>query len=619
MREFNEQSVYGSVPGLLGSVLQEHGVGRHVFGNADAGAFAADPHGAIAYDRHAALMLMDQQGLVPHGAVGGRHLRETPDRPSGTATDYPALAAALAAVPDRSVALAELGDLARLYAERGRFAEERFQALRRDILREMDAFIGEVRGMLRRQDRLIVFSPGINEDAAARRYYLAPILIHQPGMGEALIHSATTRQPGIVAMTDLAPFILDCYGIGAPAEMIGRVPAFIPQDRAADRLFREVGRIADVYRLRLDLLYPFVTYQVIVLLAALLTAGLGWKPGGRVIRTALLSIPAAPAVMVVLGYVSGPVWALALLFLAAWGLATWGLARLPTVAALGVAGGVNAGVILLDGLLGSPAMSRSILGFDPMIGARYYGIGNELMGVLIGASLLALSSLLHRFYRDGRGRRQWRAGTAVAAAAVVAYLALPNLGTNAGGAIAAVAAFGIAWLRFFVWKPDRPIDLWKLPLYLIGFGIAALLVLWLTHALLPWTVDQESHIGRAMRWVAEGRLDLVRATALRKLEMNLHLIGVSAWSKVLLASLLVIAGMALRPPGVRQEWRRRQPFFMHGFSAGAVGAIVALAVNDSGIVACATLMLFIAVPMLLLKLDAVCLRPADTGKAPPPA
>jgi hypothetical protein len=610
MRQFNEESVYSSVPGLLGSLLQENGVGRYVFGSTDAGKAALDSSGTAAYNRHAALMLMDKQGLVPHGAIGGRLLRDAPDRPYGTAVDYAALKAVLADVPDRSAALAELGDLARLHAERGRYAEDRFQALRRDILRETDAFIGEIRGMLRPQDRLIVFSPRVNDEAASRKQFLAPIIIYQPGMREALIHSATTRQPGILSMVDLAPYILDVFGIAAPAEMIGRVPELVPKDRAAEWLLREVGRIASVYQLRLNVLYPFVTYQVIVLLAALIAAVIGRMPGSRVFKTALLSILAAPAVMVGLGYVSGPVWFMALLFIAVWMLATWGLSRLSTVDALGVAGALNAGVILLDGMLGSPAMARSIIGYDPMIGARYYGIGNELMGVLIGAVLLTLSGLLHRFGRGERPAGVWKAGCAVVFAVIVVYLAAPNLGTNAGGAISAIAAFGIAWLRFFVWKPEMQTDLLKLPLVVAGLGVLSLLVLWLLNTLLPWTVDQESHIGRAMRWVAEGRLDLVGAMALRKLEMNRHLIGVSAWSKVLLASLLVIAGMVLRPRGVLLAWQRRLPHFMHGFSAGAVGAIAALLVNDSGIVACATLMLFIAVPMLLLKLDAASLNAA---------
>lgn len=44
--------------------------------------------------------------------------------------------------------------------------------------------------------------------------------------------------------------------------------------------------------------------------------------------------------------------------------------------------------------MGGPLMKRSYLGYDPIIGARYYGIGNEFMGVYIGATLLFISHFL---------------------------------------------------------------------------------------------------------------------------------------------------------------------------------------------------------------------------------
>jgi len=41
-------------------------------------------------------------------------------------------------------------------------------------------------------------------------------------------------------------------------------------------------------------------------------------------------------------------------------------------------------LIVGDIVLGNALMQVSILGYDPIVGARFYGIGNEYMGLLAG-------------------------------------------------------------------------------------------------------------------------------------------------------------------------------------------------------------------------------------------
>jgi cell division protein FtsX len=64
-----------------------------------------------------------------------------------------------------------------------------------------------------------------------------------------------------------------------------------------------------------------------------------------------------------------------------------------------------------------------------------------------------------------------------------------------------------------------------------------------------------------------------------------------------------MAVMLLKPRGLFRSWQTRYPFLMHGFAACTIGAVAALAFNDSGIVAAATMIVYVAVPMLLLRLD----------------
>ena len=55
--------------------------------------------------------------------------------------------------------------------------------------------------------------------------------------------------------------------------------------------------------------------------------------------------------------------------------------------------GFTAALIVLDIATGGSMIRNSVLGYDPIIGARYYGIGNEYMGVVTGSIIIAVCSL----------------------------------------------------------------------------------------------------------------------------------------------------------------------------------------------------------------------------------
>jgi hypothetical protein len=188
------------------------------------------------------------------------------------------------------------------------------------------------------------------------------------------------------------------------------------------------------------------------------------------------------------------------------------------------------------------------------------------------------------------------------------YLAAPTLGTNAGGFITAVAAFGVFWLRHRQWTASAATR--NLRGNRLKLALAAALVLAVAIALFALINSgillpsgRESHIGRALRNLADGQTDLIGSMIVRKLTMNWHLLKASIWSKVLLSSLLVISMLQLKPQGVFRRWREEYPYLTIGFAATSIGAIVAFAVNDSGIVAAATMIGYVATPMLLLKLQ----------------
>src|SRR5690606_17730430 len=84
--------------------------------------------------------------------------------------------------------------------------------------------------------------------------------------------------------------------------------------------------------------------------------------------------------------------------------------------------------------LGGYLAVRSPLGYSLVGGARYYGIGNEFMGILLGAAVVALGGMLQRFHVS---RRPATLMMAAGLAGLVVVLGASRMGANFGGALAA--------------------------------------------------------------------------------------------------------------------------------------------------------------------------------------
>ena len=52
----------------------------------------------------------------------------------------------------------------------------------------------------------------------------------------------------------------------------------------------------------------------------------------------------------------------------------------------------------IDLLTGATMIKSSVLGYDPMAGARYYGVGNEYMGVMIGCAILVSAAIYQAWH-----------------------------------------------------------------------------------------------------------------------------------------------------------------------------------------------------------------------------
>lgn len=451
-------------------------------------------------------------------------------------------------------------------------------------LRAADEIIGDVLPDLSRYRTLVlVVSPESPEFAGPKDRVLGPIIRYEArGTGAiGLLTSASTRWPGLLTAADLAPTVLSWFGEGVsakpdekPDEMSGRAAEVVAVPDGLARLDELDRMLTDRYRLRFAAVTWYLAYGG-VLLAAALAFSLWWRPGLK-----RLGAPAVAAALGPIGLLFAPVVGLdrAALHLVIAGAIAGALALVSTRArrpGAGLAAAILLGsaLIVLDVVLGSPLMRRSTMGFGVMFGSRFYGIGNEYMGFLGAMAVIGLGSLVHAAPRA-------RGLAAVLGAGVVLAIGAPWWGANWGGAFAAAAGL-VAWWLLGAGKS------WPKSL---AVGAAVLAV----SALIPLALDMlrpaaaRSHIGASGAALLAGDVGALADTIQRKVALNWGLL-VAYRLEFLLGILLAAAVMwaLLRRGGPARRELERQPGVGAGIVGAVVLAVVAMMVNDSGVVAAA--------------------------------
>lgn len=505
-----------------------------------------------------------------------------------------------------------------------------------------------------------------------------------PGFSPGTVSSASTRSPGLLQLTDLAPGILGLLGIESPSGIAFDVDesAASAEDRLLD-LETEATKAETVYEqlstfsLTLDIAF----YVLFVLCGLLLSAVFAdrWAPrltrlvsqrlsrgrsgsgqGGT--SAAGTAGPAAAANAPATG-TAGPVagadrgrsglgmgvhrllgwiglvlatvpmgaflagllpWArfplpelgltvsvllgaAAMLVIAL--LPPWGRTWRGRVAALCL---VTVVVIAVDLATGSRLQANSLLGYNPIVGGRFYGLGNQGAAIFIVSLFILLGLVISRLRAGGHRR------AVIIVPAAVGLLAVfvsgnPSWGAKFGGTIATLA--GLLVLLSLVSRI-------RLSFFRLGLiGVASLAVL-IGIAFLDWLrpSGSRSHFGNFFDQLVTGEALQVVG---RKLSANLHIIQINP-ALAIVTPLAIIAILLFlryllhfprfrgrtRTARVLGHWRGRLPALFadedvhSGFLAAVTGLTVGLVLTDSGIAVPST-----GAMVLLPYLLALCADP----------
>jgi len=451
-----------------------------------------------------------------------------------------------------------------------------------------------------------------------------------PRFGPGTLQSGSTRQPGLVQLADLTPTIFQHLGITAPTALGGAplhmVSASTNTGQAADQ--RLQGLLDDdeasykVHSLVEPFFYGWALLQLALYLIAALLWWRGW--GTRAQRQMLLGVTRRVAIIAATVPASTflanilPWWrfsmpmvsvvaSVALFATAISMLALLGPWRRHVFGPMSVVCGATMAVLALDVMTGSRLQISSLLGLQPVIGGRFYGMGNVTFALFGTATLLLCIAVGDHYAAVGRPRL---AAAAVASIGLIAVIvdASPWWGSDLGGPTAllpAVILLALMTLRIrLTWRR----------LLAIGGGIGAFVVLL---GLLDWLrpAESRSHLGRFVQTALDGGAwDIV----LRKLEQNIAVL-LSYPLALLIPVGLVLVAYLLAKPTARAAAPLRRSFasvqlLRPGLIALIVMWVIGFVLNDSGAVIPA-IGVTLAIPLMI----ALALRTLQDEQSGPAA
>jgi hypothetical protein len=419
-------------------------------------------------------------------------------------------------------------------------------------------------------------------------------LLSEPGRLRALA-SDSTRQAGLVSNVDVAPTILNFFGLPIPAEMDGR-PIRATDDPAPFALHRLE---LEHRRIRLPVQLGEVAFVAAAGILSLIALWMRQRVSPRVASAARFMALCGAALLIPL-YAGGLLprltyWVVVpFIVLSVVGLAIAALAvRWPgPLGPLTFLGAVGLALVVVDSLFGGRAGRIPLFGATMFDGVRFYGLPNAFIALVLASSLF-VAARLKPF-----------PGFALLVAAGL-YAGLPSLGANLGAAATLFAAAGLWWVlrthARFGW-PELAVAAG----IMLG-GTVAVLVL---NRLLP---GAPTHIARFAEGMGSsgGFFD----TAHHRLSVAFAQVSGNIAAFIPLFGLPVLLAVSAARPGVVGRGLALEPSWRAVLITLTAASIVAFFVNDTGVSAAGPGFLYamsaLVYPIFLAASDA----PLATGES----
>lgn len=586
---------FKSKMGYLGDTLSSNGKKIGILGNSD---YYDMVTGHEIRNRDFALMVMDSRGRIEEGNVDFINKKDQ-SFPFGISTDYDKLKDETKKYYAKTdFLMVNLGDTFRLDEYKVNLNSKTYARMKYRVYNKVGDYLEYVFKMAGKNDTIYILGSFPSKLDYANNRRLAPLVrFDMSESGKGLLLSSTTRRAGVFANLDLGVDILNRFGL-KNKEMVGRQLTNKTMDNRDDYMTKEYKKIVAISSIRMTIINIYVA---VISVSWILGALALWqrdklpKKHKKKILNFLKEMVKLGLIMP-LAFLSAPILrpgsqaqvTLSIVFMTVL-LYILGsrIFKNDDLKQVGFYSILMILLIVVDSVISTPLMQSNIMSYDPMIGARYYGIGNEYEGATIGSAILGIAILLE--YK--KIPKLW---VAIFLFAVLITSAYPSMGANVGGAISE----SIAYIAFFLLICGVKINFKKSVLVV---AITALIVA--VFATADIMLGMGSHLGNFVVQVfRNGPMEIVTVFA-RKIDMNIQLAQTTVWVNILLVGLLILGFTIFRPNRHFSYMKERYKIVYDGYLAIMVGCVVTLLVNDSGIIAAATDSIYLLIPVIIILIN----------------
>lgn len=428
--------------------------------------------------------------------------------------------------------------------------------------------------------------------------HLTAVMLRSPAQGEARrLYSPSTRQTGLVQLTDLTPTLM-------------RGTAAVDLPGAVLDLAGGGSGVPDEFDVSAQTVRDGFVFFFIALIAgqALAFAAIAFghlrgrmgRPGaGMTAQLVGLWFGAVPLATYLVNLAPWPQWSQPAVWM--WTSVALGSVLLGSLAAglrvpFGAYGppaaiaGATLLVLTADVAASSTLQLNSPLGLSPLVAGRFYGFGNIAFAVFAMSALLAATAAWVGL--RPRGPRAAMLALMSIGAVVVVVDGAPGLGTDFGGVLAlgpglAVLALLLAGIRLSIGR-----------LLAVGVGTVAVVS---ALAIIDWLRPDadRTHLGEFVQDVLDGEaFDVLGRKADANLGLFTNPVIVAVTVPLLIAAVLAVARpQALRLGGLASA-QQADPAFRALLIAALTTALLGFAANDSGVIVPAVA-LFTGAPLFI--------------------
>ena len=493
----------------------------------------------------------------------------------------------------------------------------------------LDDRVGHILEQVPASSDIIIAGVGDADYPSRLRALIALGPSYEPGD----LRGSSTRQPGLVQLTDVLPAALGAVGLQTegtspaafevdPADREDAADAEEAAQTRMDRLVadsRKAGTVhthAQTFSVFLDVLH----YVLTIVLAIVLLVPVVRRLRSRAPRAATRLRRIGAWVAFVIGLVPMGGFLAGLLPWGrvpdpAWGLAGAVVAGTAMLVVVGVAGPwrrtwpgrvaavslVTAIVLVVDVAIGSRLQFNALMGYNPIVAGRFYGLGNQGAALFLVAALLGLGIVAARLQDAGRSVSA-RVLVGLFGLGSVFVLGNPAWGAKFGGTVAALVGFTVLLLALF------RIRVSLVRLVLIG-GCALAVIVGVSGLDYLRPPAQRSHFGNFFAQALDGQLiDVIT----RKLEANLRIMVINPALAIVvpLSAFTILFSLAylrryaatarlVRPWAGTLPRALAHPTVHAGFLSAVIALGVGLVITDSGIAVPASGAMML-VPLLLV-------------------